>query len=86
LLSFVNLYKAWKEVRILKREDTKDQARELQSPIEVARRLGMSRSNVYHLATVGSLLSIKFGKAVRFDPKDVEEYIREHRRKKGKAA
>jgi excisionase family DNA binding protein len=73
-------------VRALKEEAKKDQALELQSPADVARCLGMSRSNVYHLATVGALPSIKFGKAVRFDPKDVEEYIREHRRKKGKAA
>jgi DNA binding domain, excisionase family len=81
-LIFVKHNKAWKEVRTLKKETTKDQARELQSPAEVARRLGMSRSNVYHLATVGTLPSIKFGKAVRFDPKDVENFIREHRRRK----
>lgn len=68
-------------MRTLKKENTKHQARELQSPAEVARRLGMSRSNVYHLATVGALPSIKFGKAVRFDPKDVEGFIRDHRRK-----
>jgi excisionase family DNA binding protein len=73
-------------VRTLKKETTKDQARELQSPAEVARRLGMSRSNVYHLATVGALPSIKFGKAVRFEPKEVDAFIREHRRGKGKAA
>ena len=59
---------------------------DLQSPAEVARRLGMSRSNVYHLASVGALSSIKFGKAVRFDPMDVERFIQEHRRVKGKAA
>lgn len=66
----------------MKKETTKDQARELQSPAEVARRLGMSRSNVYHLATVGALPSIKFGKAVRFEPKDVDRFIRDHRRRK----
>ncbi len=70
----------------MKKETTKDQARELQSPAEVARRLGMSRSNVYHLATVGVLPSIKFGKAVRFDPKEVDAFIRDHRRGKGTAA
>jgi hypothetical protein len=37
------------------------------------------------MATVGSLPSIKFGKAVRFDPKDVEQFIQEHRREKGNA-
>lgn len=74
------------EVVILTREKTQDQDRPLQSPAEVARRLGMSRSNVYHLAGVGALPSIKFGKAVRFDPKDVDKFIREHRRRKRKAA
>ena len=69
----------------MKKDTTKDQGRELQSPAEVARCLGMSRSNVYHMATVGSLPSIKFGKAVRFDPKDVEQFIQEHRREKGNA-
>jgi excisionase family DNA binding protein len=69
-------------VRTLK-ETKKDQARELQSPAEVARRLGMSRSNVYHLATIGALPSIKFGKAVRFDQADVDRFIRDHRRKAG---
>ena len=59
---------------------------DLQSPAEVARHLGMSRSNVYHLASVGALPSIKFGKAVRFDPMDVERFIRDHRRRKGKEA
>lgn len=47
----------------------------------VARQLGLSKPLVYYLAKRGELPSIKFGKAVRFDLKDVEEYIREHRRK-----
>ena len=71
-------------MRTLKEEAKKDHARELQSPADVARCLGMSRSNVYHLATVGALPSIKFGKAVRFDPKDVEDFIWEHRRGEGR--
>jgi excisionase family DNA binding protein len=70
-----------KEVRTLKKETKKEQARELQSPAEVARRLRMSRSNVYHLAGIGALPSIKFGKAVRFDPADVDRFIQDHRRK-----
>ena len=53
---------------------------------ETARRLGMSVPHIYTLAAAGQLPSIKFGKAVRFDPKDVEAFIQEHRRKKGKAA
>jgi len=52
----------------------------------VARQLGLSKPHVYNLAKSGELPSIKFGKAVRFDPKDVERFIREHRRGKGKAA
>lgn len=48
---------------------------------EAARQLGLSKPHVYSLAKSGELPSIKFGKAVRFDPKDVERFIREHRRK-----
>jgi excisionase family DNA binding protein len=58
----------------------------LLSPAEVAIVLGFSRSHVYTLADSGDLPSIKIGKSVRFDPKDVELFIREHRRGKGKAA
>ncbi len=68
----------------LKKQTTTEQARGLQSPAEVARRLGMSRSNVYHLAGTGALPSIKFGKAVRFDPRDVDRFIRDHRREPGR--
>jgi excisionase family DNA binding protein len=52
----------------------------------VARQLGLSKPHVYNLAKSGELPSIMFGKAVRFDPGDVERFIRAHRRKKGKAA
>jgi excisionase family DNA binding protein len=52
----------------------------LLAPDEVARMLGMSKPHVYNLAKSGELPSIKFGRAVRFDPKDVEAYIRKHRR------
>ena len=58
----------------------KDATRALLSPAEVAERLGLSRPHVYTLAAAGKIRSIKFGKAVRFDPKDVERFIREHRR------
>lgn len=50
---------------------------------ETARRLGLSVPHVYTLAASGTLPSVKFGKAVRFDPEDVERFIREHRRKVG---
>ena len=52
----------------------------------VARQLGFSKPHVYNLAKRGELPSIKFGRTVRISPKDLEEYVREHRRKKGMAA
>jgi excisionase family DNA binding protein len=58
----------------------KDATRALLSSAEVAARLGLSRPHVYTLATAGKIRSIKFGRAVRFDPKDVDRFIREHRR------
>lgn len=58
----------------------KDALKQLVSPAEVAARLGLSRPHVYTLAAAGKIRSIKFGRAVRFDPKDVERFIREHRR------
>ncbi len=58
----------------------------LLSPAMAALRLGLSRSRVYGMAAAGEIPSIKFGRAVRFDPKDVERFIREHRRGKAKAA
>jgi excisionase family DNA binding protein len=56
---------------------------------DVAQRLKVSKQHVYNLAACGELPSIKLGgfrSAVRFDPKDVDRFIREHRRGKGKAA
>ncbi len=58
----------------------KEAFRGLLSPAQVAERLGLSRPHVYTLASAGKIRSIKFGKAVRFDPKDVDRFIREHRR------
>jgi len=43
---------------------------------EVALRLGYSRRYVYSMAASGELPSIKFQRGVRFEPKDVEAYIR----------
>lgn len=70
----------------MRKERDKRGSQGLRSPAEVADELGFSRSHVYTLADSGALPSIKIGKAVRFDPKDVERFIREHRRGKGKAA
>jgi excisionase family DNA binding protein len=56
---------------------------------DVAHTLNLTRQHVYGLAASGQLPSIKLGGgrgSVRFDPKDVEQFIREHRRGKGKAA
>jgi len=48
---------------------------------ETARRLRLSVPHIYTLAAAGSLPSIKFGRAVRFRPADVDRFIRDHRRK-----
>ena len=55
----------------------------LLSAAEVGLRWNLSRSRVYALASSGELPSIKLKGAVRFDPRDVDEYIRSHRRKAG---
>ena len=52
----------------------------LLTPGETALRLGLSRSRVYALAAAGEIPSVKVGRAVRFEPRDVERFIREHRR------
>jgi excisionase family DNA binding protein len=46
----------------------------------VAEMLSLSRQHVYTMAASGELPSIKLRGAVRFDPKDVERFIRAHRR------
>lgn len=51
---------------------------------DVAKQLRVSKQHVYNLAASGDLPSIKLGgfrSAVRFDPADVDRFIREHRRK-----
>jgi excisionase family DNA binding protein len=53
----------------------------LLSAAQVGERFGLSRSHVYTLAARGELPSIKLRGAVRFDPKDVDRFIRNHRRK-----
>ncbi len=58
----------------------------LLTPGETALALGLSRSRVYALAAAGDIPSVKYGRAVRFDPKDVEAYITAHRRGRPPAA
>jgi excisionase family DNA binding protein len=60
--------------------------KDLLSASETARRLRLSVPHVYTMAAAGTLPSIKFGRAVRFEESAVEAFIREHRRGKGKAA
>ena len=52
----------------------------LLSPGKVAELLGLSKPHVYNLAKSGEIPSIKFGRAVRLDPGDVEAFIEAHRR------
>lgn len=52
----------------------------------VGKMLGFSKQRVYALAADGDIPSIKFGRAVRFDPEDVERYIQKHRREAPPAA
>ena len=54
--------------------------KDLLSASETARMLRLSVPHVYTMAAAGTLPSIKFGRAVRFDPADVERFIEAHRR------
>ncbi len=61
--------------------------KELLKVAYVAGRLGISIPHTYHLAKTGEIPCVRIGpKVLRFDPEDVERYIQEHRRGKGKAA
>lgn len=60
--------------------------KDLLRPRDVGRKLGLSIPHVYTMAAAGTLPSVKLGRAVRFRPADVDRFIREHRRGKGKAA
>ena len=55
---------------------------QLLKPQDVARMLGVSTPQVYHLATEGKIASYKLGRCLRFDPGDVLAYIREQRRER----
>ncbi len=61
----------------------KEPLRKLLGPGEVAAMLGLSKPHVYTMAAAGTLPSIKLGRAVRFDPRDVDRFIRDHRRRPG---
>jgi excisionase family DNA binding protein len=52
----------------------------------VARMIDASKQTVYLLARENTLPSVRWGRSVRFDPKDVENFIQAHRCGKGKAA
>jgi excisionase family DNA binding protein len=55
--------------------------RELLRVPAVALRLGLSKQKIYALATSGELPSIRLGRSLRFEPRDVDRFIRDHRRK-----
>jgi len=52
----------------------------LLKPTVVAERLGISLPHLYQLARTGQIESVKFAKAVRFDPAVIERFIEAHRR------
>jgi excisionase family DNA binding protein len=47
----------------------------LQTVDDVAARLGFHRRTVYRLAQTGKIPSVRFGRSVRFDGAQVEEWI-----------
>jgi len=52
----------------------------LLKPTVVAARLGISLPHLCQLARTGKIESVKFAKAVRFDPGVIERFIEAHRR------
>lgn len=65
----------------LPRPLTAEDLRLIKAP-DVAKMLGLSVPRVRQLAQEGKLASIKMDRAVRFDPKDVAEFIKSHRRER----
>jgi excisionase family DNA binding protein len=65
---------------------TMEKQQKLLKVADVAERLGLSIPHTYRIAAKGEIPCVRIGGAVRFEPKNVEEFIREHRRKKVKAA
>lgn len=63
------------------KQDVADEIRLLR-PEEVAKMLGCSKWFVYYLAKYGELPSVNIGRIVRFDPKDVVEFVNQHRKER----
>jgi hypothetical protein len=57
----------------------------LVKPKVAAGRLGIAVAHLYAMARAGEIESVKFAKAVRFDPGVIEQYIEAHRRPAAKA-
>ena len=55
---------------------------ELLRPRDVAKMLALSSVRVYQLAQTQEIPSIKIGKSIRFDPRDVAEFVRSCRRER----
>lgn len=53
---------------------------QMNRPIDIARRLNVTRRTVYAWIRKGCLASYKIGSRVRIDPKDLELFIKAHRR------
>ncbi|GIU97414.1 MAG: hypothetical protein KatS3mg013_1217 [Actinomycetota bacterium] len=51
----------------------------LLKPAEAARMLGVSRSQIYHLAATGEIAHVRVGHSVRFRLEDLERYIERRR-------
>jgi len=52
---------------------------------QVAELLGISEKKVYHLAATGELPSFRVGKAIRFDPQDLADWLRRKKPSRGAA-
>ncbi len=60
---------------LILRIESPTHARRLLSCSQVAELLGMSRRYVYHLAREMKLPAYRFGRVLRFDPKDVIQFL-----------
>jgi excisionase family DNA binding protein len=69
---------AYIAARIAEATPAPDTANALLAPVDVARRLTISKSAVHNLIAAGELPALRFGRAVRVRPADVELFIEEH--------
>lgn len=53
---------------------------QMNRPIDIARRLNVTRRTVYAWIRQGRLAAYKIGSRVRIDPNDLELFIKAHRR------